>query len=89
MKIKWQIVIVIAVSLLAIISCIWRYVENAPERKTEAEIKLLVDFAQRQALEIAIIEQSVKLTEYKRQIAKAQKPVSPVKPKPPVSKETQ
>ncbi|HEB26930.1 MAG TPA: hypothetical protein ENI05_04005 [Porticoccus sp.] len=89
MKIKWQIVIVVVVSLLAIISCIWRYMENAPERKTEAEIKVLVDFAQRQALEIAIIEQSVKLAEYKRRIAKSRVPVSPVESKPPVPKETE
>ena len=80
--------VVIAV-LLIVVFCggIAWFMETAPKRKVKAEIKVLVDFAQRQALEIAIIEQSVKLAQYKRQIAKS--PVSPVEPKEPVSKETE
>ncbi len=78
-------VVVVLVLMAVVFGGAWRYMETAPERKTEAEIKVLVDFAQRQALEIAIIEQSFKLTEYKRQIAKVQKPVSPVKSKPEVA----
>ena len=80
-------VVVVLVLMVVVFGGVWRYMESAPQRKTKAEIKVLVDFAQRQALEIAIIEQSVKLAEYKRRIA--QPPVSPVESKPPVSKETE
>ncbi len=80
--------VVIVVSLILVVcGGVWWYMSAAPQRKAKAEIKVLVDFAQRQALEIAIIEQSVKLAEYKRRIAKP--PVSPVESKPPVSKETE
>lgn len=67
--------IIVAVLILASIGCVWWFMETAPNRKAKTEIKILVDFAQRQALEIAIIEQSAKLANYKRQMAK---PVSPV-----------
>ena len=80
-------VVVVLVLMIVVFGGVWRYMETAPQRKTKAEIKVLVDFAQRQALEIAIIEQSVKLAEYKRRIAKV--PVSPVESKPPVSKGTE
>ncbi len=80
-------VVGVLILMAVVLGGIWWCMETAPQRKTKAEIKVLVDFAQRQALEIAIIEQSVKLAEYKRQIAKV--PVSPVIAKRPVSKETE
>lgn len=70
--------LVIAIVLIAVFcgSVAW-YMETAPERKTNAEIKVMIKFAQRQALEIAIIEQSSKLANYKQQMA-AQKPKPPI-----------
>ena len=67
--------VIIVVLVVAFCGGVAWYMETAPQRKAKAEIKVLVDFAQRQALEIAIIEQSAKLAGYKRQMA--QKPVSP------------
>lgn len=42
------------------------------ERAEKAEIETMIKFAQRQALEIAIIEQASKLRDYKQQMAKAE-----------------
>lgn len=67
---------------------IWWYMETAPARKAKAEIKLMIDYVQRQALEIAIIEQSSKLADYRQQMEAAKKaplpfaPISPVIPDP-------
>ena len=62
------------VVLLAVIGGgVWWYTETAPQRKSDAEIEAMIKFAQRQALEIAIIEQSSKLTDYRKQIAENQK----------------
>ncbi len=53
------------------------------ERAAEAELETLIKFAQRQALEIVIIEQASKLTDYKWQIASQQKKVDAVIPNTP------
>ena len=43
------------------------------ERMAKAELETMIKYVQRQALEIAIIEQASKLTDYRQQLA-AQKP---------------
>ena len=67
---------IVGVLVFVAIVCggVWCGMETAPQRKTKAEIKVLVDFAQRQALEIAIIEQTSKLAGYRKQLAALRKP---------------
>lgn len=79
--------VIVLVLIVTVCGSIWWYMSAAPQRKVKAEIKLMVDYAQRQALEIVIIEQSVKLTAYKRQVAAAAKkqvpiPIVPAPPNP-------
>ena len=65
--------IVVALVLTALIgSGVWWYIDTEPQRKADAGIETMIKFAQKQALEIAIIEQAVKLQNYKQQIAKVQ-----------------
>ncbi len=68
-------IVAVIVLIVVIGGGVWRYVETAPQRKADAEIEALIKFAQRQALEIAIIEQSSKLQNYKQQIAENQKAI--------------
>ena len=54
--------------------------------KTDTEIETMIKYAQRQALEIAIIEQASKLTDYRQQLAAAKQPVAkPIAPTPPMT----
>ena len=71
---KFKIEILVAVIIALGGGGFWGVAATGPERKAKAETQRLIDFAQRQALEIAIIEQSVKLTKYKKQIAESQNP---------------
>ena len=65
--------IVIAIVLLLITGgSVWWFVSTKEERAVKAEYDLLVKFAQRQAVEIAIIEQRSKLLNYQQQMAVAQ-----------------
>ncbi len=75
---KFKIEIVIVVVLLCVVSGVWWFIATKNERATATEIKMMVDYAQRQALEIAIIEQASKLTDYRKQLARARQP-KPVK----------
>lgn len=76
--------VVVVIILIAVIAGgVWWYVDGAPQRKAEAEIKTMIKFAQRQALEIAIIEQSSKLADYRQQLAKMQQ-AQPIVPTPPM-----
>ncbi len=74
MNLNTKKVVVSLVLLGVVLGGVWCYVDSAPQRKSDAEIEAMIDFAQRQALEITIIEQAVKLQNYKQQIAKNQKP---------------
>ncbi len=55
-------------------------------RKAEAEYEILIRFANRQAVEIAIIEQRSKLLNYQQQMTAASKPkiAQPIRPNPPM-----
>lgn len=75
---KWKYELMAVGLVIVIIGVVEFYMKSAPQRKADAEFDTLVRFANRQEVEIAIIEQSVKLAEYKRQMAKPQKPTSPV-----------
>ncbi|KKN59763.1 hypothetical protein LCGC14_0538530 [marine sediment metagenome] len=66
-------IVALLVLLAVICGGVWWYADTAPQRKAKAEIETMINFVQRQALEIAIIEQSSKLQNYKRQIAENQK----------------
>ena len=79
-----KIVTWIVVVLIIVGSGFW-WNSNKDERAAKAELKTMIDFAQRQALEIAIIEQASKLGDYKRQIAAQQTDVAiPIPPELPV-----
>ena len=72
---------VVVLCLLAIAGgAVYWFVSTKEERADKAGIEILIKFAQRQALEIAIIEQASKLTNYKQQLAVMQKqtPVIPL-----------
>ncbi len=82
---KWKYEVIVVGLALVIGLGVWWYVATEPQRKVKAEIKVMIDFVQRQALEIAIIENSSKLAGYRQQLA-AKKPkplVNPFAPKPP------
>ncbi len=72
---KWSYEAIIVLVLIVIGLGIWWYVDNAPQRKADSKIEVMIKFAQKQALEIAIIEQASKLENYKQQIAKNRRAV--------------
>ncbi len=71
LKIELIIVLVLLVAGLGI----WWFVATEAERTADREVEAMIKYAQRQALEIAIIEQASKLANYKRQLAKVKQPV--------------
>jgi len=75
---KWKIEILMVLAAIVIGCSIWAFVATEPKRAAKKELKQLTDFVQRQALEIAAIEQASKLGNYKRQLATAQKPIEPI-----------
>ncbi len=81
---KWKLELIIVAILLAVGLGVWWFVATKDERSQEAEIEIMIKYAQRQALEIAIIEQASKLTDYRKQLA-AQKPKLPVNPFAPIN----
>lgn len=70
-------IIVVAVVLITI-GCIWGFMATKDVRRAKSEYKQLEKFANRQAVEIAIIEQSVRLQQLKMAIKKAQMKAPPV-----------
>ncbi len=73
------------VALLIIGGSIYWWNSTKVERATKAELEILIKFAQRQALEIVIIEQRSKLLNYQQQInANNQKVAQPIRPNPPM-----
>ncbi len=67
-----KIVIVVGV-LLIVVGFVFWFVSTKNVRASKAEYKMLVRLADKQAVEIAIIEQASKLANYKQQIAKNQR----------------
>ena len=70
-KIKWLILVVIC-------TCVGMLAEN--QRLKDDEYESLVKIAERQAVEIAVIEQASRLRDYKKQMMEAQKKINRVAP---------
>ncbi len=69
---KWMYEICIVIITLVIGSSGWYWSSTKDNRAENAELETMIKYAQRQALEIAIIEQASKLTNYRKQLATAQ-----------------
>lgn len=77
MNVSTKKVVIVVVTIVVIAFGVVLYIDSAPKRKANAEIKTMIDYVQKQALEIAIIEQSSKLAGYRKQLADQQKPIEP------------
>ena len=71
---KWKLELIIVVVLLVAGLGVWWFVATKDDRAADAEVELMIKYAQKQALEIAIIEQASKLADYRRQLAKTKQP---------------
>ena len=77
-KSKWTYEVIIGAVLLVIGLGAWRFIATKDDRAAKTEIQTMIKYAQRQALEIAIIEQASKLSDYRKQLAEIQKPTATV-----------
>ena len=83
---KWTYELIIVAVLVCVGLGVWWFITTKDERATNADTKAMIKYAQRQALEIAIIEQASKLTDYRQQLAAAKQPVAkPIAPTPPMT----
>jgi len=76
---KWKIKLIehIAIVIVLVVCTglgIWWFIDTNPTRKATAEYELLVDFANRQTVEIAIIKQASTLYQLKAAIRQAVDP---------------
>ncbi len=71
---KWKLELTIVVVLLCVGSCVWWFVSTKDTRRAEAQYEQLLNFANRQAVEIAVIEQAAKLELIKRTLSENKKP---------------
>ncbi len=69
---KWTCEVIIVVVLLCVGLGVWWFVSTKDQRAAKAQYEQLVRYANRQAVQIAIIEQASKLENYKQQLAKRQ-----------------
>lgn len=65
---KWIYEAVIVVVVLCVAGGIWWHQSTKEQRRADAQYEQLIKFANRQAVEIAIIEQASKLEDYKQQM---------------------
>ncbi len=77
-------IVIIVVMLLVVSGLVYWFVATKETRAANAEYEVLVKHAQRQAVEIAIIEQSSKLQDYRQQLAKMQQERQTIAPIPPM-----
>ena len=82
---KWKIELIVIVLLAVVGLSVYWFVATKDARAAETELETMIKYAQRQALEIAIIEQASKLANYRQQLTQVQqtKQVNPVMPEPP------
>lgn len=66
---KWKVEVIIVTVALCVAGSIWWYLSTRAERQADAQFEQLVNFANRQQVEIAIIKQSAELGQLKRAIA--------------------
>lgn len=76
---KWSYELIIVVVLFIVGFGVWYFLATKDERAQNAETAKMINIAQRQALEIAIIEQSSKLADYKNQMAQNQREITRAK----------
>ena len=69
---KWTYELIAVVVVLLIGGAGWWFNSTKDERQASAQYEQLLKFANRQAVEIAIIEQASKLEDYKQQMAASQ-----------------
>ena len=67
---KWKVEVIVILLVLLVGLGIWWFITTKDERAANAQYLRLIKFSQRQAVEIAVIEQASKLENYKQQIAK-------------------
>jgi uncharacterized iron-regulated protein len=80
---KWKIESVVLVALACFALGPWWFIATKDSRLAKKQYNQLVRYAQRQAVEIAVIEQASKLKNYEKQIEdnkKATEQVGPVLP---------
>ncbi len=71
--------LVVMIGLVVVVCAgIWWFESTRESRIARAEFKQLVSFAERQAVEIAVIEQSFKLKQYRQAMVKQEKVQLPV-----------
>jgi predicted negative regulator of RcsB-dependent stress response len=75
---KWMYELIIVVALACIGLGTWWFIDTKDARLANAKYEQLVKYAQRQSVEIAIIEQAAKIEKYKLQLTEKQKPKQPV-----------
>lgn len=71
---KWTYELIVVVVVLLIGGAGWWFNSTKDERQADAQYEQLVKFANRQAVEIAVIEQAAKLELLKRTLAEGKKP---------------
>ena len=71
---KWVYELIIVVVVLLIGSAGWWHNSTKDERRAKSQYEQLVKFANRQAVEIAVIEQAAKLKLLKLTLVKGQRP---------------
>ena len=83
---KWTYELIVVVVVLLIGGAGWWFNSTKDERAASAQYEQLLKFANRQAVEIAIIEQRSKLLNYQQQINAANQPktAQPIRPNPPM-----
>jgi hypothetical protein len=79
---KWKVEIGVVVLLIIAGLGTWWFIATKDSRLANAQYSKLFKYAQRQAIEIAIIEQANKLENYKQQIEKNKNdiPATTIKP---------
>ena len=75
---KWVYELIIVVVVLIIGGAGWWHNSTKAERAAAAQYEQLLKFANRQAVEIAVIEQAAKLKLLKRTLTEGQRPKTPV-----------
>lgn len=72
MKSRWSCELIIVAVLVIVGLSVWWFVSTKDTRQANVQYEQLIKFANRQAVEIAIIEQASKLANYKQQMTQNQ-----------------
>ncbi len=70
---RLKVELIVTILVIAICLSGWWFIFTKDQRKVATEYKQLVRIANRQAIEIVIIEQAEKLTNYRQQMIKNQR----------------